>query len=194
MKKTLLVVDDDRVVAESLRKLLEGEGFEVLVAVNAQEAIECFSHQRTDLVVLDINLGNDSGWTVFQALEEINPLVPTVVITAEWGQRDRAVAAGAEALIEKPIDVPSFLELIRNLLVETAEGRLERSRNKPEYCRYVAKEYTTFLRLLQERRTTPLDLSSEISAALPTTWSRTGTRRRMFSSQTVVGDPTTGET
>lgn len=188
MKKTLLVVDDDRAVAESLRKLLRAENFNVLTAADAAEAIRHFRDRPIDLVVLDVNLGGDSGWAVFQTMQEINPSVPTVVITAEWGQRGRAIAAGAEALIEKPIDVSSFLSLIHNLLAETAEHSLERVHHQPDYCRYVAKDYTTFLRLLQERRSAPLDLSSEMSAALPSARAKTG--RNASNEQTVVGDPT----
>ncbi len=167
MKKSLLIVDDDRSVCESLRKLLEAEGFEVRLAGDAAGAMKHLNTTRIDLVVLDINLGNDSGWEVFEAMAKSKPFVPAIVITAEWGQRDRAVALGAEALIEKPIDVVSFLEMIDSLLSQSAEHRLRRIPGRKNYCRYLAKDYATFLTLLQERRSAPLDLSSEIKAVLP---------------------------
>lgn len=186
-KKTILVVDDDRAVADSLRKLLEAEKFNVSVAIDGAEAIGHFQDQSVDLVVLDINLGNDNGWEVLLTMQQIKPGVPTIVITAEFGQHDQAIAAGAEALIEKPIDVSSFLDLIHHLLEETSQRTLERVHHDPEYCRYVGKD-GTFLRLLQERQSAPLDLSTEISAALPD-W-RPAARPKVHNPQTVVGDPT----
>lgn len=189
MKRKLLVVDDDRSVSESLKKLLEAEGFEVLTARDGAEAIEHFRAREINLVVLDINLGNDNGWDVFQAMAEINPFVPTIVITAEWGQRDRAVAAGAEALIEKPIDVPSFLKLIDDLLEEEVTHRLHRVGRGESHCRYLAKDYTTFLKLLQERRSAPLKLPTAIGTAMASPASR-GKRDLPAKKSTVIGDPT----
>ncbi len=189
MKKQLLIVDDDRSVCQALRKLLEVEGYKVFTAYDAAEAIEQFRHQAIDLVVLDVNLGDDDGWAVFQTMVGIKPFVPTVVVTAEFGQRERAIAAGVEALIEKPIDVPSFLQLIDILLTETSEHSLNRICDEESYCHYVAKDYSTFLRLLHERGSAPIELSPEIKAALPRR--AAGSRKApAFNHPTVVGDPT----
>lgn len=189
MKRKLLVVDDDRSVSTSLKKLFEGEGFEVFMAWDAAHAMAHCKANSIDLVVLDINLGTDDGWSVFQAMVDINPLVPTVVITAEYGQRDRAIAAGVEALIEKPIDVPSLLELVDRLLAEDSEGRLRRVCGEESYCRYVAKDYATFLKLLEERRSAPLHLPSESRTARPKSES-SDTRGTPANAFAVIGDPT----
>jgi DNA-binding response OmpR family regulator len=185
MKKTILIVDDDRSVADSLRKLLAAERFNVLIATDGAEATRLFRDQPVDLVVLDINLGYESGWEVFQTMQEIKPYVPTIIITAEYGQRDQAIAAGAEALVEKPIDVPPFLDLIRELLADSPHSALGRTPHKPGYCRFHGRDHATFLRLLQERRSAPL----ESSMALPGWHSAAG--RKIHNPQTVVGDPTT---
>jgi len=177
MKAKLLVVDDDHAVRESLRKLLEAQGYEVLGAADASEAREHFNTRRIDLVVLDINLGVDNGWQVFEAMTRTNPYVPTIVITAEWGQREQAVALGVEGLIEKPIDVPVLLQLIRDLLAETARAKLKRVRGKDSYCRYAGRHYEPYLRLLQKRYAAPFrirpadapppELSPEVHPPLP---------------------------
>ena len=168
MKPKVLVVDDDHSVRESLAKLLEAEHYDVHPARDGVDALDYFKSNSTDLVVLDLNLGTDDGWEVFHTMAELNPFVPTVIITAEFDQRKRAVAAGVEALIEKPIDVPAFLKIISDLLAETSEQRLERVCGDDEYCRYLARHYEPFLKLLNERHSTPLKLSSALSAALPT--------------------------
>lgn len=189
MKHTILIVEDQRAVAESLSKLLQANQFTVFVAVDGAEATRHFRDQPIDLVVLDINLGHDNGWEVREVLEEIKPRVPTIVITAEFGQHDQAIRAGAEALIEKPIDVVSFLGLIEVLLAETATAGEESFYRRPKSCHYIANDCATFQRLLQERISAPLDLSPAMSAALPSrTPKADGDGHHL---QTVLGDPTT---
>lgn len=173
MKPKILVVDDDRSVLESLTKLLEAEHFEVYPARDAIEAMEYFHSKPIDLVVLDINLGTDNGWRVFETMTITNPFVPTIVITAEWGQREQAVTLGVEGLIEKPIDVPAFLNMIRELLAETTEAKLKRICGNDAYCRYIGRHYEPYLRMLQKRYDAPLRtaLTDEETAAdteLPT--------------------------
>ena len=164
MKQRLLVVDDDASVLDAMTKLLAAEGYRVLAARDGAGALSRFKSGPVDLVVLDLNLGTDDGWDVFRKMAELNPFVPTVIITAECGQRKLARAAGVEALIEKPIDVPVFLEIVRDLLGERSEQRRERICGSDDYCRYVARSYETFLRMLQERRSAPMKLSSGLGA------------------------------
>jgi DNA-binding NtrC family response regulator len=166
MKPKLLLVDDDDSVRDSLTKLLAKENLDVLPARDAAEALELFRSNAVSLIVLDVNLRPDGGWKVFERMTEINPFVPTVIITAEFDQRDRAVRAGVEALIEKPIDVPIFLKTIRDLLTETSEQHLERVCGDDAYCRYVARKYATLLHLHEERHSAPLELSLSLQAVL----------------------------
>jgi DNA-binding response OmpR family regulator len=155
MKPKLLIVEDDQAVRESLRKVLEAEDYEVFPARDGREAMEHFSAQRIDLVVLDINLGVENGWQVFEAMTTTNPFVPTIVITAEWGQREQAGALGVEGLVEKPIKVAEFLNLIRDLLAETTEARLKRICGNDDYCHYVGRRYEPHQEALQRRRVAP---------------------------------------
>ena len=166
MKPKLLVVDDDHSVRDSLTRLLAAENFDVLPGRDGAEALELFRSNPVGLVVLDVNLGQDDGWKVFKRMTEIKPYVPTVIITAEFDQRDRAVSAGVEALIEKPIDVPIFLKTIRDLLAEKSEHRLERVYRDDAYCRYVARKYPTLLDRHSERYSAPLELSMSLQAVL----------------------------
>jgi len=166
MKPKLLVVDNDPSVRQSLTKLAEMEDFAVLSARDAEGAIDLFSCGLADLVVLDLNLGEDSGWKVFEKMKELNPFVPAIIITADPDQREIAIAAGAEALIEKPMDVAAFLRIVRDLLAETSEERLARVCGDDEYCRYVAGYHAPFFRHLDERRSAPLKLSPSLAAAL----------------------------
>lgn len=166
-KPTLLVVDDDHSVRESLKKLLESEGYEVLPACDGVDALNYFKSHRVDLVVLDLNLATDNGWKVFDRMTHTNPFVPTIIITAESGQHERAVAAGVEALIEKPIDVPVFLKIINDLLAETREQRTERVCGDDDYCHYVTGSFESHPKFLNERHSAPLRFSTALNVSFP---------------------------
>jgi len=174
MKHKILVVDDDRPVLESLTKPLKAEHYDVYPARDGIEAIDCFNSKRLDPVVLDINLGADNGWTVFETMTATDLFVPTIVITAEWGQREKAAILGVEGLIEKPIDVPVFLKMFRELLAATTEAKLKRVCGNDAYCRYVGRPDEPYLRMLQERYNAPLRIcvsqwrSSDADTVLPT--------------------------
>ena len=162
----ILIVDDDCAVRKALKKLLEAERYQVLLAQDAGEALNCFNSQPIDMVILDLKLRLECGWKVFEEMTETNPFVPTIIITAEWGQQERAATLGVEGLVEKPIDVPVFLEMIRNLLAETPEARLDRICGQNEYCRHVIRQVAPLLHQIEERRTAPLQLSTVLQAAL----------------------------
>ena len=126
MKKKVLVVDDDLQIRESLRKLLQAEGYEVVLARDGQEAIEKSNSERMDLVLLDLNLPVSSGWDAFERITSLNPLLPIIIITGRQNQHQLATWAGVGALMEKPLDVPKLLRIIAELTAEPVETRLKR--------------------------------------------------------------------
>jgi DNA-binding response OmpR family regulator len=142
MKKTVLIVDDDDAIRESLRKLLQAEGYEVRLAANGQEGLDQFDPARVDLLLLDLNLPAKSGWDLFERLSFINPLLPIIIITGRDNQYKLAAAAGVGALMEKPLDVPLLLQTITALLAEPAETRLKRLVGLNKNVRYAAARPT----------------------------------------------------
>jgi len=126
IKKNILVLDDDPQVRESLRKVLQAEGYEVLLAANDQEGLEQFDSTHIDLLLLDLNLPAKSGWDLFERFSSTNPLLPIIIITGRHNEYNLAAAAGVGALMEKPLDVPLLFQTIAALLVEPAEARLKR--------------------------------------------------------------------
>src|ERR1017187_9412695 len=126
MKKSVLVVDDDAAVRQSIRKVLEGTGYEVATASDGEAAVVQFVPEQIDLVLLDLNLPLRSGWDVFERLTTRYPFVPVIIITGIPDQYRTALVAGAGALMEKPIDVPALLNTMEELLAEPKEARLRR--------------------------------------------------------------------
>ena len=126
MKKTVLIVDDDAPIRQALRKVLQAEGYEVILAADGLEGLEQFDSKHIDLLLLDLNLPAKSGWDLFERFSATNPLLPIVIITGRHNQYRLAAAAGVGALMEKPLDVSLLLQTIAALLIEPAEARLKR--------------------------------------------------------------------
>ena len=119
-KSKVMVVDDDESVRDSLRKLLDGEGYQVILAANGLEAVETFRREQNqiDLVLVDLNMPMKNGWVTLNDLLEANPFLPVFVLTGLSHQSELAIAAGVSALVEKPIDVSELLQLIKKQLVD----------------------------------------------------------------------------
>jgi len=126
MKKTVLVVDDDSSVRDSMKKVLESAGFEVLLAGDGQEAVEQARPGHVDLLLLDIGLPIRNGWDAFAQITAANPCLPIILITGHSDQYPAASAAGASAFMEKPLDANQLLVTIKKLLAEPKEARLLR--------------------------------------------------------------------
>jgi len=120
--KRILLVDDERSIRESLSKILGAEKYEVALAENGQEAIEKHGAQRIDLLILDLNMPVKNGWDTLEWLVKIDPVLPVVIITGRSNERALAETAGADALMEKPLDVPLLLQTIRELMDEPVES------------------------------------------------------------------------
>lgn len=137
MKGRVLIVDDDPAVRKSLRRVLNGAGYEVAATPDGEQAATRFATGRFDLVLLDLNLARESGWDVFERLTAQYPLVPIIIITGMTGQFRTALAAGVGALLEKPVEVPTLLTTMEKLLAEPAEARLRRMCGYQDDTQYV---------------------------------------------------------
>ena len=90
-----------------------------------------------DLVLLDLNLPLQDGWDTLERLTTENPLLPVIIITARPNQIFPALAAGAGALMEKPLDLPKLLRTIRDLLAEPAASQSARMAGKAAEFHYL---------------------------------------------------------
>lgn len=120
MSATVLVVDDERDMLDSLAFRLEREGYRVLTAISAGEALAVASRSPPDLVVLDWMLPDQPGTEVCRALraDEATRRVPVIMLSARGDEIDRVVAfeLGADDYVTKPFSVRELLLRIRALL------------------------------------------------------------------------------
>lgn len=149
----ILLVDDERSVRESLGKLLRAEGYAVDVAENGQVALEQYRRARPDLLLLDIGLPVRDGWSTLEWLVGVDTLMPVVLITGRFRQDELARQAGADALFEKPLDVPRMLATIHELTERPSEPRARRVRTVG--FRYEPCDIERFRDLLLKRSSAP---------------------------------------
>lgn len=105
-KRTILIVEDDPTVGESLRLLLAKRGHTLYLASNGKEALQRLRQETIDLVITDLVMPKMDGIALLEAVKEARPEVEVIVISAQ-GTIEKAVQAmklGAFDFIEKPIN------------------------------------------------------------------------------------------
>jgi CheY-like chemotaxis protein len=120
---TILVADDNADGREMLRDLLEAWGFQVLEARDGREALVSADRYTPDAILLDLQMPRLDGFAVLRHLREDRRLsaTPTVAVTAfaQNGTRDRALQAGFDAYVSKPVDFRSLRKELGRLLANT---------------------------------------------------------------------------
>src|SRR6476620_8561626 len=101
----IVVADDDESVRDSLSKLLQGEGYEVVAVSNGAQAVEacCREKDQLGLLLVDLNMPLKNGWATVDRLLEMSPSLPILIVTGQPNQYEMAKSAGVSALVEKPI-------------------------------------------------------------------------------------------
>jgi PAS domain S-box-containing protein len=104
-KRVALVVEDDDQAADLVRILLEAEGFAIVRASSAEEALELAPKQGLDLITLDIQLPGIDGWELLAAVRQDSTLrsVPVVIISGEAQGQPPGSAGGSSVILQKPI-------------------------------------------------------------------------------------------
>jgi two-component system nitrogen regulation response regulator NtrX len=118
MFPSLLIVDDEPSILQSLGGLLSDEGFEVATALNGYEALKIIDAESPDLVLLDIWMPGIDGIETLKEIKRENPNIQVIIITGH-GTIETAVKAtklGAFDLIEKPLSIDKVIVAINNAL------------------------------------------------------------------------------
>ncbi len=117
--KTVLLVDDDPEIVETMRAVLENRGYRVLVARDGNSGLAVAERESPDLIVLDMMMPKKSGFLVLEKLKgRPGGLIPTIMITANEGSRHRAYAEflGVKDYIRKPFAIEKLVRSIDKVL------------------------------------------------------------------------------
>ena len=116
----ILIVDDSETNLVLLEAILEDAGFNIQKAYSVKEAVECINQSIPNLILLDLLMPNENGFDLLMKLknEDRFSQIPIIIVTAFANNENRIMAKdlGAVDVIEKPINIPEFLEKIHKAL------------------------------------------------------------------------------
>jgi CheY-like chemotaxis protein len=113
--RTVLVVDDEEAVRDSLRELLSGVGYRVVLAESASAALRAVDSEQPDVVLTDIYMESGDGYELIRALRQLPQAIRVVAMSAGRAGYDTLKAAshlGADAVIDKPFPGAGLVETI----------------------------------------------------------------------------------
>jgi DNA-binding response OmpR family regulator len=122
-QKTVLLVDDDNEILESMRTVLEAKGYRVMVARDGNAGLTVAERENPDLVILDMMMPKKSGFLVLEKLKgRPGGLIPTIMITGNEGSRHRAYAEmlGVRDYIRKPFAMEKLVKSVEQILEKAA--------------------------------------------------------------------------
>jgi two-component system, cell cycle response regulator DivK len=123
---TILYVEDNSENRLLIRRILEVEGFEILEASSASEAMKILDYSVPKLILMDINMPEVDGFTLTARLKDMPKFrnTPIIALTANVmrGDREKTLEAGCDGYIQKPVDVDELPGQINRFLKEVGHG------------------------------------------------------------------------
>jgi DNA-binding response OmpR family regulator len=118
--RRIMIVDDDESVRSLLRLTLPEEGYEIVEAIDGEEALTLLNSRVPDLVLLDWKMPRRHGSLVLDELKRRHPQLPVIVLTAEVAEHHRSLAESlkVDVFLTKPFSPLELLATIERLLGE----------------------------------------------------------------------------
>ena len=118
--KKILVIDDERIVTDSVTKILEAENFEVEVAATGRQGVELALQKEHALVLTDLRMPDIGGMRVLRDIKRARPAVPVIMITGFATVRSavQAMKLGAAEFLEKPFAPDDLVRTVRKALYD----------------------------------------------------------------------------
>jgi len=132
-KARILIVEDNMDNYQLVRYVLERAGYDVFLAVNGRDGVDAARAQKPDLILMDLGMPEMDGWKAAEKLKSDaeTKSIPLYALTAHTlpFERKRALDAGCDGYLSKPIQMKGFLDLVEEaLLVE----QIKRESNNPQ--------------------------------------------------------------
>lgn len=119
-KETILLVEDEPMLQELLKSVLEDSGYRVVAAADGVEAVEIFLQEQhhIGIVLTDMGLPKLGGWELYDKLRGIDPAVKVILASGfvDAEMRNEAIKKGAKDFIQKPYIPSAILKRIRDVL------------------------------------------------------------------------------
>ena len=125
-KGRILIVEDNMDNYELVRFILERAGYDVFLAVNGRDGVTAARLQKPDLILMDLGLPEMDGWIATEKLksDEATKSIPLYALTAHTlpAERKRALLAGCDGYVSKPIHMQGFLEVVEGVFLKLRGG------------------------------------------------------------------------
>jgi DNA-binding response OmpR family regulator len=119
----ILLIEDDKDAVRAMAVRFKSKGYQMVVANDAISAISTARKEKPDLIVLDLGLPAGDGFMVMERLKSNHDLmlVPIIVVSARdpIANQSRALAAGAEAFLQKPFNNDEFFAVVQKALFKS---------------------------------------------------------------------------
>ena len=134
----ILVADDDKNICELLRLYLEKEGYAVVLAHDGEEALERFSAEAPDILLLDVMMPKLDGWQVCREIRKKSE-VPMIMVTAKGETFDKVLGLelGADDYVVKPFDTKEVVARIKAVMRRTGKSATEVNVKEVSYDKLV---------------------------------------------------------
>lgn len=105
-RRRVLLIDDDQGLLQALKLLMEQSGYEVVAAANAREGLAQLEKFQAEVILTDLMMPEMSGFTLLEKLQNSQPLIPVIVVSAYDSRQEilRALQRGAYDFVTKPFD------------------------------------------------------------------------------------------
>lgn len=145
--KKILIIDDEKHIAEAIKINLKLLGHEVIWGINGLEGLNYFEKFSPDLVIVDLMMPEIDGIGVITQIRKLNPKIPILVISAKEQVREKikCLSLGADDYLSKPFDLDEFLLRVDRLLTraEWNENRTEATAlNNNEFASEVGEQFS----------------------------------------------------
>lgn len=116
-QKKVLVIDDDAAILDSLKLILEFDGYEVQTMCKGAAVFELASEQLPHVILLDMWLSGEDGRDICRAIKSDGNIkhLPVIMISANQGLEQSARDAGADAFIAKPFNITDVLDAVKKM-------------------------------------------------------------------------------
>ncbi|MFH2103890.1 MAG: response regulator [Chloroflexota bacterium] len=119
-KGIILYVEDNPDNRILIQRVLMADDYEVMLAVNATEALNTLNTSAPDIILMDINMPDMDGYTLTNQIRTIPGFesIPIIALTANvmHGDREKSLEAGCDGYIQKPIDIDSLPQQVERFL------------------------------------------------------------------------------
>ena len=133
--RKVLIVDPDASTRREIRVACEAEGYQVLEADGAADAVRKFEHSHPNLILLEVSLPDGAGFDVCRELRKMDPVVPVIMMGSRSDEIDVVVALeiGADDYISKPVRLRELVARMTAHLRRTRFESVEAMRNRLEF-------------------------------------------------------------